>query len=64
MPEAVQARLLVAEREDFPRDRSVVVLAVVLAAANPRFERLLAQVAPVRECEEWRDQRTRKQILM
>ena len=55
---AVQARLLVAQREDLAGDRTVVVRAVVLAARRPRLVRLLAQVAPVREREERHDQRT------
>ncbi len=44
---SVQPRLLVAQREDFAGDRTVVVLAGVLSAMDPCIERLLAQIAPV-----------------
>ena len=46
-----------AQREDLARDRAVVVLALVFAARHPGIERLLAQVAPIREGQERHDQR-------
>ncbi len=57
---AMQSRQFVAQREDLPRDRTIVVLAIVLATAGPRLERLLAQVASLREREKRHDQRTRQ----
>ena len=56
----MQSRQFVAQREDLPRDRTIVVLAIVLATAGPRLERLLAQVASLREREKRHDQRTRQ----
>ena len=60
VPIAMQPRLLVAQGEDLAGDRPVVVFAVVLAAAGPGGECLLAQVAAVGEREERHDERTRQ----
>jgi hypothetical protein len=57
---AVQARELGAQCEHLARERTVVVLAVVLAATDPRAERLLAQIAALGEGEERHDQRARQ----
>ena len=52
---AVQARLLVAQRQDLARDRAVVVLAGVLAAAGPGAPGLLAKITPLRKGQERHD---------
>ena len=57
---AVQARLLVAQREDLAGDRAVVVRAVVLAAPDPGLEGLLAQVAASGKGEERHDEGARQ----
>ncbi len=56
----MQARLLVAQREDLACHRAIVVLAFVLAPRGPGLVRLLAQVAPVGEGEERHDVRARQ----
>jgi hypothetical protein len=56
---AEQARALGAQREDLGDHRAVVVLAGVLAAADPHPPRLLAQIASRRVDQERLDRRSR-----
>ena len=57
---AMEVRELVSQRQDLADDGPVVAGPIVLATANPREERLFAQVAAVRVREEGHDQRTRQ----